>query len=187
VFKLLLFRFLTQTLGVALLLLVQRNCFYRLSLFDKLYVFNKQKRVLRYVPLKCDLSPASRGRRKRYIFRHFSPALHSSLMLKDPQLLVNWLQGRLRFMSLFRHRRFFRIIGLFLRMAVNLTRPKFKLKGVYLYLVGKISVTGNARSRSFFATSGLYSLGNLTLRLNHAFSLVRTKTGCLGLTIYYLH
>ncbi len=38
---------------------------------------------------------------------------------KDPELLISWLQTRLKSMSLYAHRRFFRLLGLLLRGAAG--------------------------------------------------------------------
>ena len=65
---------------------------------------------------------------------------------KDPELLISWLQTRLKTMSLYSHRRFFRLLGLLLR-GVARNDGHFLLRGFYMRLVGKISVVGNAMSR----------------------------------------
>jgi hypothetical protein len=49
-------------------------------------------------------------------------------------------------MSLYSHRRFFRLLGLLLR-GIASTKAPFMLRGFYMRLVGKISVVGNAMSR----------------------------------------
>jgi hypothetical protein len=107
------------------------------------------------------------------------------VLLRDPQLLVSWLQARLPQFSLFQHRSFFRLFAVLLRSAVLYPAYRFHLRGFYLYLVGKISVTGNARSRSFCMRAGQPGGANLQLRLVEAFTLVRTNTGCLGLTLRF--
>ena len=49
-------------------------------------------------------------------------------------------------MSLYSHRRFFRLLGLLLRGAVK-AKGVHNLRGFYMRVVGKISVVGNAMSR----------------------------------------
>lgn len=65
---------------------------------------------------------------------------------KDPELLISWLQTRLKLMSLYAHRRFFRLLGLLLR-GIASSEGTLLLRGFYMRLVGKISVVGNAMSR----------------------------------------
>lgn len=89
-------------------------------------------------------------------------------------------------MTLFAHRRFFRLVGLLLTSLASGPHPL--VQGVNMYLVGKISVTGNAMSRAQYARTGCGGNNNLRVQVAQAFTLVRTSTGCLGLTLslYYL-
>lgn len=88
-------------------------------------------------------------------------------------------------MTLFAHRRFFRLVGLLL---TSLTLgPKPILSGINMYLVGKISVTGNAMSRAQYAKAGLGGHNNLRAQAAQGFTLIRTSTGCLGLTLTYYY
>jgi len=100
-------------------------------------------------------------------------------------LLINWLRDRLRFMSMFSHLRFFRVLGLILKLTTKDTFGSYRLRGFSFYLAGKISVTGNAMSRSYRSFSGKRSNSSLALRLASQFFLVRTPTGCLGFTLSY--
>lgn len=88
-------------------------------------------------------------------------------------------------MSLFSHRRFFRLVGIFLATLTYGRVPA--LQGIALYLVGKISVTGNAMSRAQHLRVGVGGNANLQTQAAPTFTLIRTNTGCLGLslTFYY--
>jgi hypothetical protein len=86
---------------------------------------------------------------------------------------------------MFAHLRFFRILGLVLKLTVTTMLGSFRLKGYSFYLVGKISVTGNAMSRSYRAFAGKRSNSSLALKLASQFFLVRTVTGCLGFSLSY--
>jgi hypothetical protein len=67
---------------------------------------------------------------------------------KDPVLLISWLQTRLRCMSLYSHRRFFRLFGLLLKHQAR-EDNLYGLRGFYMRLVGKISVVGNSMTRTW--------------------------------------
>jgi hypothetical protein len=110
-------------------------------------------------------------------------ALYLATALRDPTLLVNWLQTRMRVMTLFQHRRFFRALALTLQTAVLAPVQRYRLVGFRLYVVGKISVTGNAMSRAYSARAGRQGNATLALRHTQAFTIVRTRTGCLGVTL----
>jgi len=123
--------------------------------------------------------------KSRYKWRHGALCLYCAVMLRDPQLLISWLDARLPSVPLFQHRRFFRLLAFLLRSAVLAPAFRFQLQGLYFYLVGKISVTGNSRSRSFLLSGGRHSGSNMQLRVSEGFTLVRTNTGCLGLTVRF--
>jgi len=88
-------------------------------------------------------------------------------------------------MSPFGHRRFFRLFGIFLTTLLGSRHPAFH--GVSLYIVGKISVTGNAMSRAQFVRAGVGGNANLRVQAAPTFTLVRTNTGCLGLTLTFFY
>jgi hypothetical protein len=105
---------------------------------------------------------------------------------RDPELLISWVQTRLRLMSLYAHRRFFRLLGLLLRGAVG-CGGACNLRGFYMRVVGKISVVGNAMSRVWWTRGGLAAGSNLTLQTFSGFTLVNTTTGCLGLSLSFFY
>lgn len=86
---------------------------------------------------------------------------------------------------MFAYLRYFRVLGLILRLTTSRLFGEFALKGFSFYLVGKISVAGNAMSRSYAAFAGKRSISSLSLRLSSNFALIRTPTGCLGFTLSY--
>jgi hypothetical protein len=90
------------------------------------------------------------------------------------------MQDRLQRITLFQHRRFFRTLAVTLRGAVYCPIPDYSLLGVHVQVTGKISVTGNAMSRTFFLRAGRQANASLDLRVARGFTLVRTRTGCLG-------
>lgn len=83
-------------------------------------------------------------------------------------------------MSLFQHQRFFRTLAVTLRSAVISPLFRYRLSGLKIQVTGKISVTGNAMSRTYFLRSGIQGNAALSLRLAQGFTIVRTRTGCLG-------
>ena len=90
-------------------------------------------------------------------------------------------------MRLFAHRRFLRLLGSFLRTYVDLSPTPTTLLGFHLVTTGKISVTGNAMSRTMLVRFGKAGVNNLSYRASTAFTLIRTKTGCLGLNLAFYY
>lgn len=90
-------------------------------------------------------------------------------------------------MSAFRHKRFLATTTFFIKTALAEVGAECGVVGSRLDVVGKISVTGNARSRSLIFKRGLTGLTDSTIKASSAFYLVRTATGCLGLTLWLFH
>jgi len=90
-------------------------------------------------------------------------------------------------MKLFAHKRFLRLLGSFLRVYVNLSPSSTTLLGFNFLVTGKISVTGNAMSRTMLVRFGRAGINNLSYRASTAFTLIRTKTGCLGLNLSFFY
>lgn len=174
-------RLLCQLLGAALTLVVNRDAARALALAELGFVWLLATRLFKSFPANLGNPLALRV----YPWRYGALALYLAVLLRDPALLLAWLQSRLRHMSLFQHQQYFRALGLALQGAVTQPEEGFYLQGMHLYVVGKISVTGNARSRSFFSFAGRTGPANLTLRTSRGFTLVRTRTGCLGLTLQF--
>jgi ribosomal protein S3 len=87
---------------------------------------------------------------------------------------------------MFAHRRFLRLLATFLRPYVSLTPQESKILGFNLVVTGKISVTGNAMSRTMQVRHGKASINNLRHHALSAFALIRTRTGCLGFNLTFL-
>jgi hypothetical protein len=111
----------------------------------------------------------------------------SSICSRDPSLLTQWAHNKMSTMRLFGHRKFLRLLGSFLRSYVSLVPSPSSVLGFYLTTTGKISVTGNAMSRTMFVRFGKAGVNNLSYRASSSFALIRTKTGCLGLTLTYFY
>jgi len=61
------------------------------------------------------------------------------------------------------------------------------LTGITFYVVGKISVGGNSRSRHMFYYGGLRAPSRLFVEARVARGIVYTVTGCLGLSLTFFY
>ena len=111
----------------------------------------------------------------------------SSVYGRDPYLLTQWARLRMSQMRLFGHRRFLRLLATFLRPYVCRNGGEGFILGFNLVVVGKISVTGNAMSRTMQVRHGRAGINNLAYHALSSFALIRTKTGCLGFTMTYYY
>lgn len=181
IFRQLLYRYATNLLGSSLSLIINKNLAWNLTIYELGQVWLLAQRLFSLMPV----SPFA-YKNKTYPWKFGGISIYQAIKLKDPHLLLEWLRGRLFYMNLFTHQNYFRNLGSILKEAVLAPRGKYHLRGFQLYIVGKISVTGNARSRTYYAQAGQFSSSNLKLRLTSKFLIIRTKTGCLGLSIKFL-
>ncbi len=110
----------------------------------------------------------------------------ASLKLKDPTLLSNWIRGMLKRMSFWKYRLIFRYLKFLIRHLVKPNFVSLNMKGFKLRLKGKISVAGNARTRTLFYRVGNTSHAKMSNRIVYDLSLVNTFTGVMGLKLWYL-
>ena len=110
-----------------------------------------------------------------------------AIRLKDPTFLSNWIRGMLKRLSFWRYRLIFRYLKFLLR---HIFKPNFHLfgfRGVKLSLKGKISVAGNARTRTLFLRVGDTSHSKMDNKVSYDLSLVNTFTGVLGFKLFFYY
>ena len=83
-------------------------------------------------------------------------------------------------MSFWKYRLLFRYLRFVLRHLIGVKREYFQLRGIKLRLKGKISVAGNARTRTLVQRVGDTSHAKLSNRVAYDLSLVRSFTGVMG-------
>jgi hypothetical protein len=115
-------------------------------------------------------------------WRYIATLIFTVFKTKDISLLTSWLHGRMIRMPLFSHNRFLSFVCYFFKLAYFLYGTAFGVQGVHVRVAGKISVTGNSRKRTLIFRVGKTGANNLQIKASSDFYLVRTGTGCLGLT-----
>ena len=111
----------------------------------------------------------------------------ASFKLKDPTLLANWIRAMLKRISFWKYRLIFRFLKF---LILHLLRPHFwklNIRGFKLRLKGKISVAGNARTRTLFYRVGDTSHSKIQNRIAYDLSLVNTFTGVMGLKVWFIY
>ena len=98
-------------------------------------------------------------------------------------MIVMYIYKKMDNMSLFKHRSFLRRVFFILKVLFAEVGCLYFISGIKMRVSGKISVTGNARTRTMHFKQGLVSSSNMTTRVDHNFTIIRTNTGCLGLSI----
>lgn len=181
-----LLRFGEELSGSAFSLLILKNLLATASpqwlievfrLHSRLFHLFKLLRSRRYIPVSSRRHPWYGG----------AKIIVSSVCSRDPFLLSQWAKKRMARMRLFSHKRFLRLLGSFLRSFVRLSSSPSKILGFNLVTTGKISVTGNAMSRTMLTRFGRAGINNLSYRASSSFALIKTKTGCLGLNLVFYY
>ena len=108
-----------------------------------------------------------------------------SLKLKDPSLLSSWLSRTIHKVSFWKYRAFFRYLKFLLQNLFLPSFPSLGMKGVKLKLKGKVSVAGNARTRSIYYRVGSTGQSTFSSKVLHNLTFFYTFTGILGLQIWF--
>ena len=111
--------------------------------------------------------------------------MHLAIRFKDPTFFSNWIRGMLNRMSFWKYRLLFRYIKFAMRYLFWIYFPELNFKGLKLKLKGKISVAGNARTRTLVYKIGETGYSKLNNRVLSDFSLINTFTGVLGFKIWF--
>lgn len=111
--------------------------------------------------------------------------LHVALRFKDPTFLANWIKGMLKRMSFWKYRLLFRYIKYVMRYLFWIYFPELKFKGLKLRLKGKISVAGNARTRTLLYRIGSTSHSTFDNKIICDSSCISTFTGVLGFKVWF--
>ena len=108
-----------------------------------------------------------------------------ALKLKDPTLLSSWLSRTIHKVSFWKYRAFFRYLKFLLQNLFLPSFPFLGMKGVKLKLKGKVSVAGNARTRSIYYRVGSTGQSTFNSKVLHNLTFFYTFTGILGLQIWF--
>lgn len=110
-----------------------------------------------------------------------------SIRLKDPTFLANWIRGMLKRLSFWKYRLIFRYIKYVIRHLFKSNFSHFQFRGFKLRLKGKISVAGNARTRTLWLKVGNTSHSKMDNRVAYDLSYVGTFTGALGFKLWFFY
>ena len=108
-----------------------------------------------------------------------------SLRLKDPTFLANWIRAMMRRLSFWKQRLIFRYIKYLLRYLFAPNFEKFGMVGVKFQLKGKISVAGNARTRTLFYKIGETGQSKMSTKVAYDLSFFETFTGIQGFKLWF--
>ena len=124
---------------------------------------------------------------KRIFLVESTRIILASLKLKDPTLLSNWIRAMLKRMSFWKYRLIFRYLDFLIRHFIKTYFAHIAVRGFKLQLKGKISVAGNARTRTLFYRVGDTSHAKIDNKVAYHLSLVNSFTGVMGLKVWIFY
>lgn len=110
--------------------------------------------------------------------------IYLALKLKDPYFLSNWIVSTMQKISFWKYKTFLRYLKYVLRYFFWIIFKQLNIKGIKFQLKGKISVAGNARTRTVRHSIGFTSHATFNNKILYKLNLVRTFTGVLGLKLW---
>lgn len=106
------------------------------------------------------------------------------LYSKDIDMFIKVLKKALQNMHFKSHKKFLYFFKIFITKSMYYYFSIFNFKGFYFYISGKISCTGNSKTRKYIIRCGKYSFTSKNLKLKHRKDLIFTKTGVLGFSLF---
>lgn len=110
--------------------------------------------------------------------------LYTALKLKDPYFLSGWMVSMFQKISFWKYKTFLRYFKYILRYFFWSFFTEMGITGVKMQLKGKISVAGNARTRTILQRTGQTGHATFHNRVLSQLSLVRTFTGVQGFKLW---
>lgn len=110
--------------------------------------------------------------------------IYLSLKLKDSFFLLNWMISIMQKISFWKYKLFFRYLRYVFRYFFSLVFEELGIRGLKFQLKGKISVAGNARTRTVLQKIGQVSHSKFDNKISYELGLIRTFTGVLGLKVW---
>lgn len=121
---------------------------------------------------------------KQFQLTQFIELLFFSFLKKDLSFFIKFFKFILENMFLKKHKKVFYSFEFILKKFFIKMFYFTRVKGFRFEIAGKLSVTGNSKTRNKIISCGSYSLTNKNLKINYTQDTVRTTTGVLGIKTY---
>ena len=109
----------------------------------------------------------------------------SAVRFKDPTFFSNWIKAMLYRMSFWKYRLLFRYIRYVFRSLLQPQFEHFGFRGLKIVIRGKISVAGNARTRTLRLIVGNTSHAEMNNRVLSSFTNIHSFTGVMGFRLSF--
>lgn len=111
--------------------------------------------------------------------------LYLSLRFHNPYLMIEWLQHTLIKVSFWKYRSLFHFLRYIFRFFLWPVFGDLGVRGVKFKLKGKISVSGNARTRTISTETGRSGKTTTAHRVIHLSRLIPSFTGVMGFQVWF--
>lgn len=118
-----------------------------------------------------------------FFLKEMVPTLLYSLKFKDLSYFNSWLKANVEKFPAKKHKSFVLFIRMIFTVYFDFFTKVFGIKGFFMDLRGKVSVTGNAKKRHVFVSVGTLNKSNRISKFEVKRNLINTRTGVMGLTI----
>ena len=119
---------------------------------------------------------------KNYFMFDFLEIVWYSFLLKDLNMLSEWISKFMETLNFKNHKKFINFFQNFMFKHSSLFINNLKIKGFLFDIRGKVGVTGSSKKRHVCFKFGSLNRSSKNSRFNFNQSLVRTYSGVLGLT-----
>ena len=107
-----------------------------------------------------------------------------TLFKKDLNYFIKFFKNELEEMSLKKHKRVLYSFEFLLKKFFSKFFFYAKVAGLKFEISGKISVTGNSKTRNKIIKYGQYSFTNKSLCIDYIYDIIRTTTGVMGFRMF---
>ena len=131
--------------------------------------------------------PALKKLHHRFFYKDLSSAFTIGLVQKNAYFLLLWLSKLMQRLPSRLHRKFLYYLSIFLSRVEQLNHNPGSYLGLRFSISGKISVTGNAKTRTRHLRIGKTGLSSKELKMSFSQRQIRTLTGVLGIRCYIFY
>jgi len=121
---------------------------------------------------------------KKFPVSKFVELFTFSIFKKDLNYFLKFFKLFVEEMSLKEHKKVFYAFEFLLKKFLYKTMFLTQTYGIKFEISGKISVTGNSKTRNKIIKLGYYSLTHKKLKIDYLYDIIRTTTGVLGFRIF---
>jgi hypothetical protein len=113
--------------------------------------------------------------------------LNLALRYKDSSFLTSWMRAMLDRIGHYGYKKLLRFLKFMLKHLFYSFFPDLEIKGIKWKFKGKISVSGNSRTRTVRYALGSTSHSTFTNKIDYDLSFINTFTGAIGFQLWLFY